>query len=373
MNEINAISRKLPIYDAIIDLNDDSSDNGVFAISLVDSPAVQTEWIAFNKQNPQLAFSIDDEPKHIVSGVIMLADTPIYRNSPNIGEYYIRFSKESIRKFSEQMFKNDAQENIDIDHNGHYLKKGDVQLIECFIKDVENGINPSGFNDVADGSLFGSFKVNNPDVWDLIVNHKINGFSIMGQFDLGKTNEFIKLSKNKTYCMYSVKNILKKILQSFNEVALKDGNTIVFDGENLEVGVEVIDTADGEYTLEDGTIVVVKEGKVDSITEPETTAEPETQADVVEADEDEPTTAESTAEPTTESESEPEPSEIDKLKEAIANLVARIEALESKVTEFIATPATPPVMEEFKNVTANADPKNIKLQRMLKYANAIKH
>lgn len=372
MNTINAISRKVPIYDVNWDMNDDNDDTGIFAISLVEQPAVQSEWLAFSNVNQQLSFNIDDEPKHIVTGVIMLADTPIYRNSEKLGEYYIRFSKNIIRKLSEKMFKHDAQEMIDIEHNGDYLKKGDVQLIECFIKDVDAGINPSAFKEVPNGSLFASFKINNDDVWKMIVNHQINGFSIMGQFDLGKTNEYVKLSKNKFYKMYKLKNVLKKILQSFNEVTLNDGNTIVFDGEDLAVGVEVIDTPDGEYTLDDGTVIVIKDSKVAEIqpSEDETSSDEPTTAEVIEADEDEtPTDVEDASEaPTT-----AEPNKIDVLIEDFTKLVARVEALENKVNEFIAQPATPPIAEEFKKATVDADPKSIKLQRMLKYAKALKH
>lgn len=355
--------RNIPIYD--VELNNQDESTGIFAISLVNEPAVQSSWLAFSK-NQKIMFSIENEEKHILTGVLMLADTPIYRVDEDGFEYYIRFSKSTIRKMAEKMFKNESQEMIDLEHDGEYLKKGDVQLIECFIKDINAGINPSAFSKIPDGSLFGTFKVNNDEVWKMVKDKTINGFSIFGQFNLNKSNDFVKLHKNnKKSNMSKIQSVLKKILQSFGETALKDGGSIIFDGENLEVGVEVVDTPDGEYTLEDGSVVKIEGGKVASINKATSEDEPTTSAteNMEQEEATEPTTTTNDAEQST----------LDKLIQDFVNLSGRVEALEKKVDDFITAPAAPPIVEEFKAAVENENPKDIKLQRMLKYAKALKH
>ena len=80
----------------------------------------------------------------------MLADTPIYRYDPEYGEYYIKYTKDTIAKMVQKYFKENNQENVDQEHSFELIDG--IELQQAFIKDTEKGINPTGFEKVPDGS-----------------------------------------------------------------------------------------------------------------------------------------------------------------------------------------------------------------------------
>lgn len=164
---------ELPIYEALII---DEID-GITAVSLVDAPAVESDFLKFNKEKEKMLFSIDNEEKRIVTGVVLRADFPIYRISNNGYEYYIVFSQDTIIKMTEKMLKQNTFNNINLNHNDNRFIEG-VTLRELFIKDTEKGISPKGFEDISNGSLFATYHIENNEVWEQIKQGTFNGFSI---------------------------------------------------------------------------------------------------------------------------------------------------------------------------------------------------
>jgi len=151
---------------------------GVTAISLVDSPALGYQFIAMNSH--QHNFAVENEEKRIVFGVIMLADTPIFRNNPPYGEHFVVFTKETVRGIVERYFKGKLNDSVTV---GHMANVEGVYLHENYTIDRENGINPpNAFEMVSDGSWVGKFKVENEEVWQAIKDKTYKGFSIEGVF-----------------------------------------------------------------------------------------------------------------------------------------------------------------------------------------------
>jgi hypothetical protein len=131
------------------------------------------------------SFAIQDEEERIITGALMLADTPIYRNDGN-GEYYVVFSKDTIKKIAQKYFKKGYQNNVNLMHDSGMVQDG-VTMFESWIVDEKRGIMPmKGFEDVKDGSWFGSFKVENDEVWNLVKEGKVKGFSVEGIFNYSK-------------------------------------------------------------------------------------------------------------------------------------------------------------------------------------------
>lgn len=131
------------------------------------------------------SFAIQDEEERIISGALMLADTPIYRNDGN-GEYYVVFTKDTIKKIAQKYFKKGYQNNVNLQHDSGMVQDG-VTMFESWIVDEKRGVKPmQGFEDVKDGSWFGSFKVENDEVWNLIKEGKVKGFSVEGIFNYSK-------------------------------------------------------------------------------------------------------------------------------------------------------------------------------------------
>lgn len=172
----------LPVYELLI--NDNEGDNAeVSYVALVDSPAIQRDFVAF-KEN--VKFQVVSETEHILSGPMMIAEQLIYRNNEKFGEHYVKFSPETIRSIAIKFAKKGFQKNVNIMHDASMQVEG-VTMFESFIVDKARGILPmKGFEDVADGSWFGSFYVENEDVWNAVKDGNLKGFSVEGMFDYVK-------------------------------------------------------------------------------------------------------------------------------------------------------------------------------------------
>lgn len=161
----------------------DNDITGINAISLVDMPAVQKDFLCFNKDSELVKLNFN-QSKHIITGVVCLADTPIYRFNQKYGEYYVVFSKDTIEKMVEKFSKQDLFKSVNLQHDDNKFVDN-VYMVESFIVNKERGICPVEFSDIPDGSWICSFKVENDEVWDEIINgNKLNGFSLQGMFDL---------------------------------------------------------------------------------------------------------------------------------------------------------------------------------------------
>ena len=135
-------------------------------------------------------FAIQDEEKQIISGVLMIANQRIYRNDPELGEYEVYFSPETIKKIAIKLAKKGFHNNVNLMHNSD-MKVPGVTLFEIFQSDKERGIRPmKGFEDLADGSLFGSMYVENPVAWQWIKDGLVKGFSVEGNFGMTKKDKY---------------------------------------------------------------------------------------------------------------------------------------------------------------------------------------
>jgi len=204
----------LPIYELKINasLQDDSM---VDYVALVDAPAIQKDFLAFNDEllSPKKErFQIVSEDQHIISGALMVADQLIYRNNETFGEHYVKFSAQTIKEIAIKFAKKKFQNNVNLMHDTNQKVDG-VTMFESFIVDKSRGIMPmKGFEDIADGSWFGSFYVENNDVWESIKSGEYKGFSVEGLFDY---NAPITENQNTL-------NELSKLINSMNEDSFKD-------------------------------------------------------------------------------------------------------------------------------------------------------
>lgn len=165
-----------------IKINDEDL-TGIDAISLVDVPAVEKNFLCFNEDKQPVKMNFDNS-KHIITGVVCLADTPIYRYDERMGEYYVVFTKETIEKMVEKFAKMDLFKSVNLQHDDTKFVDG-IYMVESYITNKERGINPIEFADIPDGSWVASYKVENEALWGEIINgNKLNGFSLQGMFGL---------------------------------------------------------------------------------------------------------------------------------------------------------------------------------------------
>jgi hypothetical protein len=169
----------LPIY--LLEINEDLTDGSeVDFVALVDKPAIERNFLRFKED--RLSFEIQDEERRIISGPIMLADTPIYRND-NGQEYFVSFPKDTIYKIVKKMFQKNYTGNVNLMHDPKKIVEG-VTMFECWISDESRGVKPmKGFEDAPDGSAFASYFVDNDEVWSKVKSGEFKGFSVEGLFN----------------------------------------------------------------------------------------------------------------------------------------------------------------------------------------------
>lgn len=158
-----------------------TEDTGIEAISLVEKPAMEKDFLCFKEEPMKLSFNSSE---HIITGVICLADTPIYRFSPQYGDYYVVFSKEAIKQMVQKFAKQGLFNVVNLQHDENKFVD-DIFMFESYLVDYDRGICPNSFGDLPEGSWVASYKVENEDLWEEIVQGKeLNGFSLEGIFNL---------------------------------------------------------------------------------------------------------------------------------------------------------------------------------------------
>lgn len=237
-------------YEAVFDPNEVS---GVYAISLVESPAMEGLFIALSKQEVQ--FKEVDKEQRILMGLVLEPNKPIYRNQGG-EEFNIIFNEQTIKDLSYNFFKSSHQSNSTIEHDAKQKIEG-VTFVESWI--VENPENDKSNNfgfSYPKGSWVATMKIDNPDIWENFVKTgKVQGFSIDAMLELKEVNFKSELNMSNQI----VEAITKGFEMVFNKtkVEVKFGSIMSadeqikyeFDGEMLSVGANIFVTA------EDGTQV----------------------------------------------------------------------------------------------------------------------
>ena len=179
----------MEIIELFIDETDEVS--GIEAISVVENPAIESDFVALKQQEFKLA-EVDQE-KRILMGAALIPNKPIYRQSGE-QEYYIYFSQATVRKASELFFINGNQNNSTLEHE---LQLKGLTAVESWIVESEQDKSRMYDLNVPMGTWMVSMKVNNDDVWKKVKAGEVKGFSIEGYFadKLERPNEPVKQSK----------------------------------------------------------------------------------------------------------------------------------------------------------------------------------
>jgi len=196
-------------------LDEDQEMTGVEAISVVENPAIEEDFVALKSEEIKLA-EVNKE-KRILMGALLVPNKPIYRRSGD-DEYYIYFSKETVAKASQMYLVNGNQNNSTMEHQ--YDLKG-LSLVESWL--VEDEIHDKsrkyGMN-VPLGTWMGAVKVNNDEVWnDYVKTGKVKGFSIEGYFAdrMERPKESVAMSQEEQ----EAKLIIEQLKDLFKDVELE--------------------------------------------------------------------------------------------------------------------------------------------------------
>lgn len=218
----------MEIIELIID--EDKELSGVEAISIVEYPAIEENFVALSHQKEYKFQTIDNE-KRILVGPLLVPDKQIYRRDGN-REYYVYFSKETIRKAMELYAKRGYQNNATYEH------KEDVNgltLVESWILEDKNNDKSNIYGmDLPVGTWLGAIKVNNDVIWnDYVKTGQVKGFSIEGYFAdkvRKEDEEDLQAEIEAGFKLLEAKaTILKTIVRKKKDNRLKTGERLEFE------------------------------------------------------------------------------------------------------------------------------------------------
>lgn len=200
-------------------------DSETYAISMVESPAIESDFVALSKEEEKRVFLESDE-RHMVYGAALIPDKDIYRNNGE-QEFYISFTKESIEKMSQDFMKNYRQNEVTLDHEemANDITITESWLVEDPYKDKANAL---GIN-VPKGTWMVGMKVNQIDVWERVKSGELKGFSVesmisLEDFSKQNTNN-MNIETNDNMFWDKMKNILSEVFTSLS-MSKKDEDVI---------------------------------------------------------------------------------------------------------------------------------------------------
>ena len=193
-------------------IDDKEEVQGVDAISIVENPAIESDFIALKSQEIKMA-EVDKE-KRILMGAVLIPEKPIYRRNGE-NEYYIYFSKDTVNKASQLFFKNGNQSNWTFEHNKAITG---LTVVESWIVEDTTKDKSALYNlNVPVGTWMASVKVDDTELWqNFVKTGKVKGFSLEGYF-ADKLESKKELSEQvveepKLYTEAEVQQLLKDIL-----------------------------------------------------------------------------------------------------------------------------------------------------------------
>lgn len=189
---------ELPIKKAIIDVED--SEMGLKTVSLVSDPAIQINWIKFNKQS-EIKLAIQNEDKRIIFTPVLIPNQLIYRNIAG-EEFNLMFDKETIEQVEQKWVKDNLSSTVDIEHSSKLIDG--VTFFESVLLNNERFATAKGFEGLPEGTWFLTGKVESDEVWSKVKSGEINGVSIDGLF---KTAEVKKVTMSDEQIIKIINNL----------------------------------------------------------------------------------------------------------------------------------------------------------------------
>lgn len=251
------MNKDLPLYDINID---GKEGLGMFKISIVDKPAIMEGFLAFN-ENKEIKFQATDEEKKQVVGPLLIPDSPIYRRNEQIGEYYVRFSAETIEQIVYKYSKDGFFNMFNLEHQ---YDTDAVVMLEMWIK--ESDIDKSdeyGF-DLPVGTLFMKAQIEDENLWEAIKNKEFNGFSIEINADIKKVNEMTEFQFGEMFGEFKVKFQEQLNAQSEDNKVLTE---LVLDmAEEIANLKEMLSAKEEEATPEE-VVELAEEAPVEEVAE----------------------------------------------------------------------------------------------------------
>lgn len=252
-------------------------DSDVYAISMVESPAIESDFVALSKEEEEKQqILLESNEKHMVYGAALIPDKDIYRNNGE-QEFYINFTKESIEKMSQEFMKEYRQHEVTTDHeeNANEVCVTESWLVADSYRDKSNALGIT----VPEGTWMVGMKVNNIDTWERIKAGELKGFSVESMISLeefSKQNDNNMINVEEMSFWTKMKEVLTEVFASN-----KEDEPINIEPTNIDLEGQEPTPTEPQPTVEEPKPTVVEEPKVE---EPKPIEEPKPQVEEPKAD-----------------------------------------------------------------------------------------
>jgi hypothetical protein len=188
-------------------IEDDNEELTIDAISLVNSPAIEQDFVYFGKEKNNLTFAKVDEEKRMLVSPALIPNKQIFRYDPNTdSEYYVYFSPETVRKASELYLKHNNHHKATYEHQD---RVSGVLTVESWVKEGDSDKSTLYGYNLPNGTWFVKMKITNDDLWSKIKDGELKGLSIEGYF----ADKFEAMQQKR----HSDEEVLKALLEIINK------------------------------------------------------------------------------------------------------------------------------------------------------------
>jgi hypothetical protein len=236
------MEKKMPTYKIVVNPEDETT--GVFAVSLVDEPAIEVDWIKL-KKDIEFEFSANKD-KQMLFGPLLIPNKMIYRRDNNGNEYNIYFDEETIQTIADKYNENKLNDVFNFQHSE---EKVEAVLLQNWITGEVDKSQEFGFQ-LPKGSWFGGIKVKDENFWnEFVKTEKVKGFSV----EIMAGTELVEMT---------IQEVDKNKI-NFMTIKTNEGVALFYEGEIAEGTIIFIDEAmtelapEGAHMLEDGTVVTL--------------------------------------------------------------------------------------------------------------------
>lgn len=242
----------IPVYEAVFK---EGETQGIYALSVVENPAMEDLWVALSEQPQQIEFAKVDEDKRLLLGAALIPNKKIYRNIDG-NEFYITFSEQTIEKLAHEFFKNQANNNSSLEHE---VKLEGMSVVEGWIvEDPDNDKSNAYGKKYEKGTWVTMMKVDNDEMWEKVKSEEIKGFSIDAVLGLTKLNLKSEIEMTKEVKDSIVNDVLNGVKTFFSNKEEKETVELTEEVKAEEVKAEEVVLAE-EEVLEEEEVVEAEE------------------------------------------------------------------------------------------------------------------
>lgn len=194
----------IDLYELTIEEDKDE----VFAISLVDTPAMESDFVLLSKEEKEVHLSAFNEEKQLIVGAVMIPNKAIYRKDGD-EEYNIYFSKDTVEQASQLFLQKENNSQFTLAHNNTI---DNVSVVQSWLSTGDE--SRYGLDNIKEGTWMIAAKVNSKEMWNYVKQGDVYGFSLEGRFT-DKLRNDKRVSTYSDQTLDAIVNNIRKVVTDY--------------------------------------------------------------------------------------------------------------------------------------------------------------